>query len=374
MRRRISDPLARVRNERAAQEHAGLRRRIRPRAAGDALVDLAGNDYLGLARDPRVVAAATDAVQKWGVGSTGSRLVTGSTQLHADLEQALTTHCGGDAALVFSSGYLANIGAITALAGQDTLVVSDAHNHASVIDACRLARARVVVVPHGDVQAVESALSGRAESAALLVTDAVFSVDGDLAPVAELHAVARRYGALLLVDEAHALGVVGPRGEGVVATTGLADEPDVVRTVTLSKSLGSQGGAVLANSEVIEHLVSTARTFIFDTALSPACAGSALASLQILMAEPALAGRVRANASRLIESVGGSAPAAAIVSVPVGSPAEAVAAAERCADHGVRVGCFRPPSVPDGVSRIRLTARADLCDSDFERFAAAWTG
>jgi 8-amino-7-oxononanoate synthase len=202
----------------------------------------------------------------------------------------------------------------------------------------------------------------------------VFSVDGDLAPVAELHAVARRYGALLLVDEAHALGVVGPRGEGVVATTGLADEPDVVRTVTLSKSLGSQGGAVLANSEVIEHLVSTARTFIFDTALSPACAGSALASLQILMAEPALAGRVRANASRLIESVGGSAPAAAIVSVPVGSPAEAVAAAERCADHGVRVGCFRPPSVPDGVSRIRLTARADLCDSDFERFAAAWKG
>ena len=371
MSRTLSSPLARLRAQQAGREQAGLRRRLRPRAVDDTLLDLAGNDCLGLARDPRVTAAAVDAVQLWGAGSTGSRLVTGSTQLHADLEHELAAHCGSESALVFSSGYLANVGLITALTGPDTLVVSDAHNHASVIDACRLSRARVVVVPHRDVPAVEAALSERTEDVAVVVTDAVFSVDGDVAPIAALHAVARRHAVLLVVDEAHALGVVGARGEGVTAMTGLSAEPDLIRTVTLSKSLGSQGGAVLATSEVTDFLVSAARTFVFDTALSPACAGAALASLRILGGEPERAAAVRRNAMRLAEIAGVPAPDAAVVSVPIGAPLQALAVATRCAERGVRVGCFRPPSVPDGVSRVRLTARADLTEADFVRAAEA---
>jgi 8-amino-7-oxononanoate synthase len=374
MSRTIADPLARLRARQREREQAGLRRQVRPRAADDTLVDLAGNDYLGLARDPRVVEAAADAVRTWGAGSTGSRLVTGSTELHAELERELAAHCGSESALVFSSGYVTNIGVIASLAGPDTLVVSDAHNHASVIDACRLARARVVVVPHRDVHAVEAALADRGEDAALVITDSVFSVDGDVAAIPALHDVARRYGALLVVDEAHALGVIGARGEGVVAEAGLAAEPDVVRTVTLSKSLGSQGGAVLAASEVTDYLVSAARTFVFDTALSPACAGAALASLRIMATEPDRVAAVRANAARLADIVAVATPEAAVVSVPIGTPLQAVAMAARCAERGVRVGCFRPPSVPDGISRVRMTARADLTDNDFARAAEALRG
>ena len=367
MSRLLTDPLERLRTRLSEREAVGLRRWLRPRDADDRLVDLAGNDYLGLARDARVVAAATAAINTWGVGATGSRLVTGSTALHADLEAALAAHCDADAALVFSSGYLANVGVITAIAGPDTVVISDAHNHASVIDACRLAKADVVVVPHRDVAAVESALANRTHESAVVVSDSVFSVDGDLAPLTELSEATRRHGALLAVDEAHALGVMGPRGEGAIAAAGLGRATHIVRTVTLSKALGSQGGAVLANADVIDYLVNAARPFVFDTALSPACAGAALESLHILDAQPELAAAVRAHAQRLADLAGVAAPQAAVVSVPVRTPQEAVARAERCAQRGVRVGCFRPPSVPDGVSRLRLTARADLTDADFER-------
>ena len=367
----LTDPLQRLAALASDRARAGLRRRLRPRSAADDFVDLAGNDYLGLARDPRVIDAAVAAARTWGAGSTGSRLVTGSTALHAELEQELAAHCGAAAALVFSSGYLANLGVITALAGPDTLVISDAHNHASVVDACRLARADVRVVAHNDVSAVDSALRDSEHSAALVVTDAVFSVDGDVAPIEALHDVVRRHGALLVVDEAHALGVIGERGEGVVSDSGLGGEPDIIRTVTLSKALGSQGGAVLADGAVIDHLVNTARSFIFDTALAPAAAGAALGALRILTSEPALAARVRHNAARLAAIVGAAPPAGAVLAVPMPTPEAAVARAERCAEHGVRVGCFRPPSVPDGISRLRLTARADLADADFARAADA---
>jgi 8-amino-7-oxononanoate synthase len=369
MSRVLSDPLARLRTWLADRETAGLHRRLRARPAEETVLDLAGNDYLGLARDPRVTAAAADAVRTWGVGSTGSRVVSGSTELHQELETALAAHGGSAAALVFSSGYLANIGTVTALSGPEVLVVSDAHNHASVIDACRLSRARVVISPHRDIAAVERALAERTEEAALVVTDSVFSVDGDCASIPELHAAARRHGALLVVDEAHALGVVGDRGEGVVASNGLGGEPDIVRTVTLSKALGSQGGAVLGSTELVDYIVNAARTLIFDTALSPACVGGALASLRILESNPQLAQQVRANAHRLASLVAVPTPAAAVLTIPMSSPGEAVAAADRCLRAGVRVGCFRPPSVPDGVSRLRLTVRADLSDADLLRAA-----
>jgi 8-amino-7-oxononanoate synthase len=344
-----------------------MRRALRPRAADDDVIDLASNDYLGLARHPKVREAAAEAALTWGAGSTGSRLVTGSTDLHRGLEDDLASFTGAGAALVFSSGYLANLGAVTALADSDSTVVSDALNHASLVDACRLSRAQVVVTAHRDVAAVDAALARRTTERAVVVTDAVFSVDGDAAPIVELHATARRHGALLLVDEAHALGVVGLRGEGAVAAGGLGCEPDVVRTVTLSKSLGSQGGAVLGDPVVVEHLVNTARSFIFDTGLAPAAVAGAAEALRVLAAEPAMVDRVRARARELAAALraGGldpSSPDAAVLSAPVDSPGRALALAEGLLDLGLRVGCFRPPSVPDGVARLRVTARADLPD------------
>ena len=360
-----------------ARDAAGLRRALAPRSAADDVLDLASNDYLGLARDKRVVDAAVEAAQLWGAGSTGSRLVTGTTELHAALERELADFTGAAAALVFSSGYLANLGAITALADADCTVVSDAGNHASIVDACRLSRATVVVAPHRDVAAVDEVLSRRTTDRAVVVTDAVFSVDGEAAPLAGLHAVARRHDALLLVDEAHSLGVVGAAGRGAAHAAGLSGQPDVVLTVTLSKALGAQGGAVLGHPDVVEHLVNTARSFIFDTALAPPSAGAALGALRVLRAEPGLAVAVRGRALDLAAAarVSGrevSEPDAAVVSVLIGDAAEAVAAAESCLARGVRVGCFRPPSVPDGQSRLRLTARADLTGDDLDRARSAF--
>ena len=368
----MSDSLAWLGVRAAEREAAGLRRRLRPRDADDrGVLDLASNDYLGLARDPRVVAGARAALETWGAGSTGSRLVTGSTTLHAELEEALAAFTGAGAGLVFSSGYLANLGVVTALSGPGTLVVSDAQNHASVVDACRLSRAEVVVTPHRDVDAVRAALAARDGRRAVVVTDAVFSVDGDLAPLAGLHAACRAAGALLVVDEAHGLGVVGAAGRGAVPAAGLAGEPDVVVTATLSKALGSQGGVLLAHPDVVAHVVDAGRAFIFDTGLAPACAGAALAALRVLVAEPGLADAVRDRSARLAALAGVAPTSGAVVSVPQPSAGEAVAAAERLLARGVRVGCFRPPSVPDGVSRLRLAARADLGDADLDRVARA---
>ena len=370
-----ADPLAALRRAAADRESHGMRRVLRPRAADDPVLDLASNDYLGLARDPRVTAAAAAAAVRWGAGSTGSRLVTGSTRLHADLESDLADFVGAGAGLVFSSGYLANLGVLPALTGPGSLLVSDRLNHASVVDGARLSRAEVRVVGHRDVAAVDRALSGRTSAGAVVVTDAVFSVDGDLAPLAALHAVTRAHGALLVVDEAHSLGVVGSEGRGAAHQAGLAGQPDVVLTVTLSKSLGAQGGAVLGPAEVVEHLVNTARSFIFDTGLAPAAAGAAAAALGVLRAEPALARAVRARAAGLsadLRAAGlrATAPDGAVVSVLVGDPGRAAEAAAAALVEGVRVGCFRPPSVPDGVSRLRLTARADLTDEQAARAVA----
>jgi 8-amino-7-oxononanoate synthase len=372
----VSDPLGWLRAASADRARSGLRRELRPRPADEQVLDLASNDYLGLARDPRVSEAAAEAALRWGAGSTGSRLVTGSTELHAELERELAEFVGAPAGLVFSSGYLANIGALGALAGAGTLVVSDALNHASVVDACRLSRAEVVVTAHRDVAAVDGALSGRTAGRAVVVTDAVFSVDGDLAPLAELHAVARAHDALLVVDEAHSLGVLGAGGRGACQLAGIAGEPDVVQTVTLSKALGSQGGAVLAHSAVVEQLVNTARSFIFDTGLAPAAVAAAAAALSVLREEPDLAARVRARAAGLAEGLRGAGlpatrPDGAVVSVLVGDPGRAAEAARSLLAEGLRVGCFRPPSVPDGRSRLRLTARADLTDGDSSRAVEA---
>ncbi|MEU2262950.1 8-amino-7-oxononanoate synthase [Streptomyces sp. NPDC019645] len=346
---------------------AGLVRALRPRPAASDLLDLASNDYLGLTRRAEVTEAAASAARRWGAGATGSRLVTGSTELHAELERELAEFCGFEAALVFSSGYAANLAVLTALSTHGSLIVSDAGNHASIVDGCRLARAETAVVAHADPEAVVKTLDAHPGRRALLVSDSVFSVDGDAAPLAAFAGVCRGHGAALVVDDAHGFGVLGEGGRGALQAAGLDGAPGVVATLTLSKSLGSQGGAVLGPARVIEHLVNAARTFIFDTGLAPAAVGAALASLRLLRREPGLADRARTVArtlhGRLTEAgLTAARPDAAVVSVHAPSPESAVRWAADCRAAGLAVGCFRPPSVPDGISRIRLTARADLTD------------
>ncbi|MES4889361.1 8-amino-7-oxononanoate synthase [Streptomyces sp. NPDC096012] len=354
-----------------ARRRAGLVRTLRPRPADSPLLDLAGNDYLGLAHHPEVTEGAARAARTWGGGSTGSRLVTGTTELHSELERELAAFCGFEAALVFSSGYAANLAAVSTLGPHGSLIVSDAGNHASLIDGCRLARGATQVTGHADPEAVRKALATH-EGAAIVVSDTVFSVDGDQAPLAALAEACREHGAGLVVDDAHGLGVLGDGGRGAPYAAGLSGADDVVATATLSKSLGSQGGVVLGPARVIDHLVNAARTFIFDTGLAPAAAGAALAALRLLEREPRRAARAREVAAELharLTAAGLEAvrPDAAVVSVRAPSPEQAVRWAADCRTAGLAVGCFRPPSVPDGISRLRLTARADLSGAEIER-------
>jgi 8-amino-7-oxononanoate synthase len=350
--------------QRELRERAGLTRRLVARTPDAIALDLAGNDYLGLSRHPRVVAGAVAATRAYGAGAGASRLVTGTLDLHERLEHALASFTGAESALVFSTGYHANLAVVTALGDADTLVVSDAHVHASMVDACRLSRAAVTVVPHNDVAAVEAALGRRSQPRALVLVESVYSVLGDAAPLARLAEACRTADAVLVVDEAHGLGVAGPGGAGLVAATGLAGDPQVLTTVTLSKSLGAQGGAVLGPAAVREHLVNRARAFIYDTGLAPAAAGGALAALEVLRDEPRLVDRVNEVAAGLADACRVERPAGAVLAVPMPGPQEAVAAVARAAQDGVRIGCFRPPSTPDGISRLRLTAHASLSDAD----------
>jgi len=350
----------------AERQTAGLTRTLVPREPSTELLDLAGNDYLGLMRDPRVTRAAADASTTWGAGAGASRLVTGTLTLHRELELALAAFTGQPDALVFSTGYHANLGAVTALTDRDTLLVSDGHVHASLVDACRLSRAEVAVVEHGDVDAVERALAARSRPRAMVLAESIYSVLGDASPLLELADVCRRHDATLLVDEAHGIGVAG-QGRGLVHALGLAGRPEVVVTMTLSKALGSQGGAVLGSSAVVQHLVNRSRPFIFDTGLAPAATAAALEALRITAKEPALVDRVNHVARELAAAVGISPPAGAVMSVPMPGPLETLAAQAACLDAGIRVGAFRPPSVPDGISRLRLTASAAVDDAALAR-------
>jgi 8-amino-7-oxononanoate synthase len=330
------------------------------------LIDLAGNDYLGLSRDPRVISAAADALRVWGTGSTASRLVTGTTALHEELESELAAYVGQESGLVFSSGYLANLGVVTALGGPGTLLVSDEHVHASLVDACRLSRSRVEVVPHNDVEAVDKALAERNEPHAVVMTESVFSVLSDEAPLTALAEVVAQHNALLLVDEAHGLGVTGG-GRGSVWAAGLAGVDHVVVTMTLSKAMASQGGVVLGPRILRDHLINRSRPFIYDTGLNPAACAAALAVLHILQTEPDRPAAIHRTTAHLAAAFNLPVPAGPVVSIPMPGPHDTVQAGQYCLDRGVRVGTFRPPSVPDGISRLRLTANAGLSPADLDR-------
>jgi len=336
-------------------------------------VDLASNDYLGLSRHPSVVRAAARAARRHGTGAGASRLVTGTHALLPALEQDLARYAGRREALVFSSGYTANQGLLGALGGPGMLLVSDAHAHASLIDGARLAKAEVRVVPHGDLGAVEDALrSHRAANGprarAAVVLESLYSVLGDTAPLAEAARVCRAHGALLVVDEAHTLGAV-PGGSAVRAA-GLADAGHVIMTATLSKALGAQGGVALFGGEGARrwrsHLLNTARTFIFDTALAPPAAAAARRALAL--ADEHRIGRLGENAALAHRVLAGHPATAgrvergegAVHSLRMSSPGAAVRTADALRRDGIAVGCFRPPSVPDGTARLRITVHADL--------------
>jgi 8-amino-7-oxononanoate synthase len=370
----------------AVRERRGQVRRPLPRAAHEEFIDLASNDYLGLSTDPRVAGAAAAAASLWGAGATSSRLVAGTTQLHLELEQELAVLAGMEAALVFSSGYLANIGVITALGGPGTLIVADEHCHASMIDGFRLSRSRTESFVHNSVEEAGRLLASRKEPRAMIAVESVYSVLGDEAPLADLLALAEQHDAVLLIDEAHSLGVTGSgsfQGRGSVAGTALAGHANVVVTATLSKALGSQGGAVLGSALLREHILNRARGFIFDTGLAPASAAAALAAARIIRDEPWRAGSVHGNAAALAAGLApalanrGGVPdrtAGAVQSIPMPAAESALAAAESARRAGVRVGCFRPPSVPDGIPRLRLTARATLTPEEIEESCAVLRG
>jgi 8-amino-7-oxononanoate synthase len=344
--------------------------RLGGRSAGaHDVLDLASNDYLGLSQDERVVAGAREALERYGASATASRLVTGTLPVHRELEAALCRLTGQPSALAFSTGYAANLGVLTALSGRGAEILLDAHAHASLHDAARMSRVPYSTFEHSDPGSLDAALRLRAGARMVVAVESIYSVLGDAAPLIDLVDVCRRHDALLVVDEAHGIGVAG-HGRGLVDELGLVGAPNVVLTVTLSKALGSQGGAVLGPAPVRDHLVNTARSFIFDTGLAPAAAGAALAAAGIVTEDPTLSAAVRANARTIATICAVDRAVGAVQSLPMPSPDAAVSATVALRQRGVLVGCFRPPSVPDGVSRLRVTARADLSRAEVTEAAA----
>jgi 8-amino-7-oxononanoate synthase len=324
---------------------------------GRAVVSFAGNDYLGLRVHPAVVAAARAALDRWGAGAGAARLLTGSRPVHGELEAALADWKHAERALLFPTGYMANLGVLSTIGGAGTRLLSDERNHASIIDGCRLARAEVAVYPHGDADAV-ARLLGRAGGAAVVVTDAVFSMDGDLAPLQELAWLCRRHRALLVVDEAHS--VLGP-------------EPDlggaeVLRVGTLSKTLGAVGGVVAGPGPLVDLLRNRARPFIFTTAATPADAAAALAALRVLRSEEGLAllRRLRGHVERL--APGHPSP---ILPLRLGDERAALDAAAELERAGLLVPAIRPPTVPPGSSRLRVSLSAAHTTAQVEALAGA---
>jgi 8-amino-7-oxononanoate synthase len=366
----VSDPLAWIDDALEALERAALRRRLAERSSpqraaqialdGRLLVNFSSNDYLALAADERLVAAAQAAAAEHGWGSGASPLVTGRSTLHAQLERELAAFEETEAALVFPTGYAANLGTIPALVGKGDTIYSDELNHASLIDGCRLSGARVAIYRHGDVQHLRELLAASpAGGRRLIVTDTLFSMEGDLAPLGELVSLAEEYGAMLLVDEAHATGVFGPRGRGVCEALGVEGGVHI-RVGTLSKALGSVGGFVAGSQRLIDWLANRARPYVFSTAAPAAAAAAALEALRIVRQEPQRRAELLARAAALRQQLVQlglpmTASQSQIVPVVLGEPARVLAAAEHLRQRGLWVPPIRPPSVPPGKALLRIS-------------------
>jgi glycine C-acetyltransferase/8-amino-7-oxononanoate synthase len=360
----------------------GLYRRMRaisgpqgPRVVldGKPVLLLCSNNYLGLADHPRVREAAADAAMRWGVGAGASRLVSGTMTVHRRLEERLANFKRTQAALLFGSGYLANIGVITTLAGDGEVVFSDELNHASIIDGCRLARAETFVYRHADVEHLAWGLRQAEGRGALIVTDSVFSMDGDVAPLAEIVELAHRHGVRVAVDEAHGTGCLGPGGRGAVAEAGVEDEVDVV-IGTLSKALGAYGAFVACEQPMAQLLVNSARPFIFSTAPPPPAVAGALAALELLAEQPQRVDKLQANGDVLRDElaregfeVAGSTTQ--IVPLVIGDAKQAMRICELAIERGVFAQAIRPPTVPEGTSRLRLAVMASHTKAELRESA-----
>jgi 8-amino-7-oxononanoate synthase len=356
----------------------GLRRALEPLASpqgpevvlagGQRLVNFSSNDYLGLAADPRLARAAARALELRGTGAGASRLVVGDTDAHHALERAAAALMGAEAARLFNSGYAANAGILQALCGPEDAVFSDALNHASLVDGCRLSRARVAVYPHSDARALERMLAAARGRRKVVCTDAVFSMDGDHAPLRELAEACRRHRAALVVDEAHALGVLGPNGRGLCEALGV--EADV-RMATMGKALGAFGAFAVGSAEVVELLMNRARTFVFSTALPAAVCAASEEGIAVMRAEPGRREALWRNIRRMAEglrALGVPAEArSAIFPLVLGEPERALEAAAQLRARGVLAKAIRPPTVPKGTSRLRFAVTAAHSEAQVDR-------
>jgi len=345
---------------------------------GKPVLLLCSNNYLGLADHPRVREAAADAAMRWGVGAGGSRLVSGTMTIHRRLEERLAAFEQTEAALLFGSGYLANIGVISALASvgpANPVVLSDELNHASIVDGCRLARAETVVYDHCDLEHLEHALHEAGGRASVIVTDSVFSMDGDVAPLVGIVELARRHDCRVVVDEAHGTGCVGPDGRGAVAEAGLEGEVDVV-IGTLGKALGAYGAYAACSADMAQFLINSARSLIFSTAPPPPAVAGALAALELLVEQPRRVEKLQANANALRDElaregfeVAGSTTQ--IVPLIVGDAGLAMAVCEAALERGVFAQAIRPPTVPAGTSRLRMAVMASHTKAELRDAAQA---
>jgi glycine C-acetyltransferase/8-amino-7-oxononanoate synthase len=369
--------------ERLRELHSrGLHRRLRlvdgpqgPQVllGGQPVLLLCSNNYLGFADHRLVREAAAEAAMRWGAGAGASRLISGNMEPHRSLESSLAEFKGYESALLFGSGYLANTGVIAALAGEGEVVFSDQLNHASIVDGCQLSRAETFVYRHGDLEHLAWGLQEAGGRGSLIVSDGVFSMDGDVAPLAELLELARRHGCRLMVDEAHATGAIGPGGRGSVAAASLSGEVDVV-VGTLGKALGSYGAYVCGGGGTIDFLVNTARPFIFSTAPAPPAVAAAAAALGLLRSQPERVERLQANGAVLrtalaAEGLRAGRSRTQIVPVEVGEAGRTMELCERLLERGVFAQGIRPPTVPAGSSRLRFTVMATHRATELEHAA-----
>jgi 8-amino-7-oxononanoate synthase len=360
----------------------GLYRRMRmisgpqgPRVLldGRPVLLLCSNNYLGLADHPRVREAAAEAAMRYGAGSGASRLISGNMTIHRRLEDRLAAFEGADACVLFGSGYLANSGVVPALAREGDVVFSDALNHASIVDGCRLARAETFVYDHCDTEHLEWGLRQAEGRGSLIVTDGVFSMDGDIAPLPEIVELAHRFDVRVMVDEAHGTGCVGPGGRGAVADAGLEGEVDVI-VGTLGKALGSYGAYVLCDKPMASYLVNSARTMIFSTAPPPPAVAAAIAALELLREQPRRVEKLQRNAQVMRDALAAEGLSTGpsetqIVPLVVGAAGDAVTASERALEQGVFAQAIRPPTVPAGTSRLRLAVMASHTKSELREAA-----
>ena len=343
---------------------------------GREVILMCSNNYLGLADHPRLREAARRAIEEYGTSAVASRLVSGTMRLHQELEKALAEFKGTPQALVFNCGYMANVGVISSLLGPQDVVFSDELNHASIIDGCRLSRARVAVFPHKDMDALEDLLKREKGRRRMIVVDGVFSMDGDVAPLPDMVDLAEKYGAILMVDEAHGTGVLGERGAGTVEHFGLTDRVPI-QMGTLGKALGGFGAYVAGSQILREYLINRARSFIFTTALPPADMAVALEAVRLVQEEPQRRKKLHENVAYLVEGLNSlgfsvSNQGTAVVPVVIGPEDKTMAMSQRLLEYGVFVAGIRPPTVPPGTSRLRVTLMATHTREDLDRALEAF--